>query len=304
MMMNRDNIRLCIIPTYQNDIADVYYMFNNKRFDKTILDTIKLDEKLKRLKADFNILQIEILCENTNVISDFYFTLLYYLLKSYSNKIILTTNLRNPNKGVINYCDVINVNLNFNNYINEKSVVCKVIKAISSDKVINVKTLDICCESNPDKIIEDLNNLKIKSWEIIPYHAYVNSNLKAKEYTYFESIIKKYLFYTKKMKFAFQNKLQLDDILKIDNYNVKTVYITPNNNFGVLDFTKNNEFQILEYDNYVNYTKKLQEMEKIRDIFCSNCNSKLRCLSNRYLNLNYAGKSCSGFKDLIDFYNK
>lgn len=302
-MMNRDSIRLCIIPTYQYTENDICYMFNNKRNDKQILDSVWLDNALISLKCNYNILQTEIFIPDITVISDFYFTIIFHLIKSVCKKVLLTTNLIQFNKNIINYCDIINVNLNFNEFLLHKDNIYNNIKSISN-KVINVKSFDISCYKNQEKIIYDLNMLGIKSWEIVPYHAYVNSKLKTTDYSHFESLIKNYLFLTKKMNFAFQNKLQLDEVLCIDNYNAQTIYITPYNNFGVLDFTKNNEFQILEYDSVEKLQKKLIEMEKSRDIFCHYCDSKLRCLANRYQNLNYEGKSCSGFKDLIDFYNK
>lgn len=301
--MNRDSIRLCIIPTYQYTENDVCYMFNNKRNDKQILDSVWLDNALISLKCNYNILQTEIFIPDITVISDFYFTIIFHLIKSVCKKVLLTTNLIQFNKNIINCCDIINVNLNFNEFLLHKDNVYNNIKSISN-KVINVKSFDISCYKNQEKIIYDLNMLGIKSWEIVPYHAYINSRLKTTDYSHFESLIKNYLFLTKKMNFAFQNKLQLDEVLCIDNYNVQTIYITPYNNFGVLDFTKNNEFQILEYDSVEKLQKKLTEMEKSRDIFCHYCDSKLRCLANRYQNLNYEGKSCSGFKDLIEFYNK
>ena len=301
--MNKNGIRLVVIPTYKNLKTDNYYIFNDKYQDNSVLDTILLDQIIKRLKNDFEILQIEIYCECTNCVSDFYFTILYYLLKSYSNKVILTTNLYNSNKDVLNRCDIINVNFNFLGFNNEKIEVFNIIKSLNSKKVLNIKTLDICC-GDIEQIIKQLNNLNIKSWEIVPYHAYVNSKIVFKSYDYFESVVKKALFHTKDMKFAFQNKLQLDEILKIDNYNIKTIYITPHNTYGLIDFTKNNEFQMLEYEKIEDLYDKLDKMEKIRDNFCYNCNSKIRCLANRFINTNYTGKSCSGFKNLIDFYDK
>jgi hypothetical protein len=104
------------------------------------------------------------------------------------------------------------------------------------------------------------------------------------------------------MKFAFQNKLQMDSILPIDNYNTKIVYITPYSKYAIQEFNKNKQFQLLNLNNIEELQKKLEEMEKIRDNFCDKCDSKLLCLANRHLNLNYDGKSCSGFRNLIYFY--
>lgn len=297
-------IRLYVIPLYTNKHTSDYYIFNDKANDNHKIDLIWLDNALTELKFNYNIIQTEICGGEITLVSDFYFEMLINLIKMNCNKINLLTNFINSSKTILNSCDVINVKYNFNGYTKEKDLVFKNIeKAICQNKIINVKSLDVSCKINEQRIINELNNLKIKSWEIIPYHKGINSKINQSDYSEFEKLIKKYLFLNKNMKFAFQNRLQLDEILNIDNYNVKNIYLTPNNKFAVSSFTKNNEFELLEFDNILDLQKKIEEMENLRDNFCHNCNSKLRCLANRYLNLNYKGESCSGFKNLINYYN-
>ena len=297
-------IRLYIIPLYTNKHSNDYYVFNNKANDNQKIDLIWLDNILNELKFNYNILQTEICGGEITLLSDFYFEMLINLIKINCNKISLLTNLVGINKNIINYFEIINVKYNFNGYTKEKELVFKNIeKLINQNKIINIKSLDTSCKTNEYKIINELNNLKIKSWEIIPYHKGINSKIKQSDYSEFEKLIQKYIFLTKNMKFAFQNRLQLDEILNIDNYNVKNIYLTPNNKLALSNFTKNDEFELLEFDNILDLQKKIKEMENLRDIFCYNCNSKLRCLANRYLNLNYKGESCSGFKNLIKYYN-
>lgn len=299
----KQTIRLYVIPTYKNPYVDEYYLFDQN--NKNTLDVVWLDNALIELKNNYNILQTEICGGEITVLSDFYFNILFQLIKMNCNKIIVSTNFIDFNKSIINLCDIINVKYNFNGYSKYKTIVYNNIKAaIAENKIINLKSLDISCKNNHKLIIEDLNRLKIKSWEIIPYHQSIYSKAIPLNYTEYEELIRKYLFSAKDMKFAFQNKLQLDEILPIDNYNIKNIYITPNNKFAITEFNKNNKFKFIEYDNLSNLQKKIEEMENLRDNFCYNCDSKLRCLANRLINLNYTGKSCSGFKDLIKYYNK
>ena len=237
--------------------------------------------------------------------------MLFHLIQINCNKIIVSTDFIDFNKSMINYCDIINVKYNFNGYSKNKDILSLEYKAnlIYSLKTknineSNIKSLDISCKVNSRAIIDDLNKLKIKSWEIVPYHQSIYSKVKAMNYHDYEELIKQYLFLVKTMKFAFQNKLQLDGILPIDNYNVKNIYITPNNKFAVTEFDKDNKFKLCECDDLSSLQKKIREMENLRDNFCYNCDSKLRCLANRLINLNYIGESCSGFKDLIKYYDK
>lgn len=300
----KSSIRLYIIPLYTNLYSNDWYVFADKAKDNHKIDLVWLDNALMSLKSNYNIIQTEICGGEISLLSDFYFEMLINLIKMNCNKINLLTNFVKCNKVVMNNCDIINVKYNFNGFTKEKDEIFKNIeKAINQNKIINIKSLNISCQTNEQKIITELNRLKIKSWEIIPYHRGIGSRKNQISYPEHEKIIKKYIFLVKDMKFAFQNKLQLDEILNIDNYNVKNIYLTPNNKFAISNFNENNEFQLLEFDNLLNLQQKIEEMENLRDKICYKCDSKLRCLANRYLNLNYNGESCSGFKDLIHYYN-
>ena len=298
----KEQIRLYVIPLYTQKENDEFYIFNDKRYDQTKLDVVWLDSALSDLKNHYNILQTEICGGEITLASDFYLNMLFQIIKLNCNKIYISTNFVNYNKTLISCFDTINVKFNFNGFSKHKQEVFDNIKRFNN-KSINVKSLDISCDKNEKRIIEDLNLLKIKSWEIIPYHYSKDVKNIKRSYSETEKIIKKYLFLTKLMRFAFQNKLQLDEVLPIDNYNVKNVYITPNNKFALQNFTKNNEFELLEFDNLLDLRKKFEEMENLRDKICLNCDSKLRCLANRYLNLNYKGESCSGLINLIKYYD-
>ena len=299
----KQSIRLYIIPTYKNSHATNSYVFDKE--NENTLDIVWLDNALTELKNEYNILQTEICGGEITSLSDFYFNMLFHLIQINCNKIIVSTDFIDFNKSMINYCDIINVKYNFNGYSKNKDIVYSNIKAaVSEGKIINIKSLDISCKVNSRAIIDDLNKLRIKSCEIVPYHQSIYSKVKAMNYHDHEELIKQYLFLVRTMKFAFQNKLQLDGILPIDNYNVKNIYITPNNKFAVTEFDKDNKFKLCECDDLSSLQKKIREMENLRDNFCYNCDSKLRCLANRLINLNYIGESCSGFKDLIKYYDK
>ena len=298
----KEQIRLYVIPLYTIKENDEYYIFNDKKDNQNKLDIFWLDTALTDLKNHYNILQTEICGGEITLLSDFYLNMLFQIIKLNCNKIFISTNFVEYNKSLINCFDAINVKFNFNGFSKYKQQVFDNIKKFNN-KSINLKSLDISCDRNEKQIIEELNISKIKSWEIIPYHHGKGIKKIQRSYSETEKVIKKYLFFTKSMRFAFQNKLQLDEILPIDNYNVKNIYITPNNKFALQNFTKNNEFELLEFDNILDLQEKIKEMENLRDKICLNCDSKLRCLANRYLNLNYKGESCSGLIDLIKYYD-
>lgn len=286
-------IKVNIIPLYTN--TSKYNIYEYNKNNNSHLDIVKVDKLLNDLANNFDISQVDIIGGEISIMSDFYFEMLFNLLKIYTKKINVFTNFKEIKKGILNNCNNINVVYNFNEFSEDSVQVFKNIK--SCDKIINLKSLDISCNKNQDQIIKILNNLKVKSFEIIPDHFH-----KTIDYNFFESIIKIFLNKQKDMKFAFQNKLQLDHILPIDNYNVQKVFIIPEGYYALQnqdDITK-----LTVIDNILELKEKLDELEIFSNNLCKNCTSKLMCMSNYFLNLKYNDITCCGFKKLINDYKQ
>ena len=292
-MKIKKNIKVIVLPTYKTNSTYNLFLYSND--DTCILDIVKLDELLSNLSFDFNITQIYIAGGEISLLSDFYFTMVYNLLKQYCKKIQVFTNFININKGIINNCEVLNVLVNLNKL---DSTVIENLKAYTSSTshIVNLKSFDYDCKNDILSNINKLNTLNVKSFEIIPSYKMKQGNI------YFEDIVKEYLKYSNKMKFAFQNELQLKGILNLDNYNTQIVYITPNNKYGIQE-EKDNKFYLEEYDTISDIQKKIIEKEKFSDNFCKNCTSKLTCMRNYVSNYNENNESCCGFKNLINDYS-
>lgn len=295
----KQNIRVNLIPTFKCNKSCDYCIYKPYLSNTRVADLFWIDSALGTISRQFNIIQITLTGGELSLLSDLYFTMLYNIAKIYCKKIVVETNFIKVNPAIINCCDIINVGYNFDDNLNKTTVYNNIKAASNSDKIINIKTIDMFCKDNPIEIINQLNNLKIKSWEIIPYHMAQNSKIPFKSYTDHEEIINSYLKLSNKMKFAFQNKLQLEGILQFDNYNTKTIFLTPNKTFGIGNF-KNNEFFIDETDNFAIILEKMNKMEKKFEKICEKCTSKLYCMSNYFLNLDYKGKSCCGFRNLLE----
>ena len=301
----KSKIRLEVLPLYRCNQKCNFCMFRNEHNNENTLSLAWLDENINQLKFYFDVIEIRLSGGEVSLLSELYFELLYYLCKSICKKISVETNLYKLHKSIVNYFDVITVGYNFNEYNVIKKEVFENIKAlVDSGKIINIKTLDISCFDDCDLVINRLNSLRIKSWEIIPYQKSLNNCIKECDYSFFENVISKYLRLSNKMNFAFQNKLQLDGVLDLDNYNTLTVYITPNNKFAIQNYDKKDNFSLLEVENIQELVKKCKEIENFKDKLCEKCTSKLKCMANRFLNLNYTGLSCCGCNRLINAYKK
>ena len=198
-----------------------------------VLDLTKLTTRLEELDRNVIIDKIDIKPSDISVLSDTYFDLLYHLCLTATMKVSVWTWLLDFSKPLVNDCDMLNVSYDFYSATDEiKKKVAKNIEAVQSNgKIINLKTLSFYVrEQDPKKIIEEINKLGVKSWEILPCtDGYVST----------EEVIKDYLKLSNKMNFAFQNKLQLDGILLGENYNTNKVFILPNGNYGIMIFSDN-----------------------------------------------------------------
>jgi hypothetical protein len=200
---------------------------------------------------------------------------------------------------LINNADVINVLYNFNHY---SGVVFQNIKAaIAAGKVINIRSIDTFVNVGFLDKISNLNRLKIKAWKIVPYQQTLNDSAFPK-YTeqMYENTIMEYIKLSDYMQFSFQNKLELEGIIKTDNFPMNTVYITPNNKFGLGKIDERNNFFIEEYETVDELEKNLKSYQSQQILLCKGCKYQSNCLANRYFNPNIITKSlCSGHKDLI-----
>lgn len=296
----KDNINIIVLPLYRHEDSSPYYLFNIHKNSEDTLDLSFLETSLSKLSHVFNFNNISIDGGEISELSDVYFDFLFNIIKLYTNKIIVNTDFVKYNPSLINKVDVINVNLNFDKYqTNIKTIKNNIKAATSIGKIVNVNSLDVRLSDKSElENIVTLNHLGIKSWRILPYHQAEN-NPKQEPYNEFEKIIKKYLKLTEYMNFSFLNKLELDNVVKNDNFPIKTVYITPNNKFGLGVFDKNDVFHIQEFETIDSLEKNLKKLQSEQILVCKDCNFKVNCLANRFFNPNYVGKSCSGFKDLI-----
>lgn len=295
----KEDIRIVIIPTYKCNKNCKYCIYSNKLQKTEIADLFWIDSALNIISKTHNIIQISISGGEVSLLSDLYFTMLYNIAKIYCKKIMVETNFIKINPAIINNCNIINVGYNFDDLKNKNLIFNNIRAAVNSGKVINVKSINTFIKDFPQKVIEQLNDLNIKSWEIIPLHSSVLDKINLTTYKEYEETVEIYLKYVNQMNFAFQNKLQLNGILNLNNYNTHTVYLTPENKFGIGIF-KDNLFYIQEEEFFDNILKKMIEIEKKSEKFCEKCTSKLHCMANYFLNLEYTGYSCSGFKELLN----
>lgn len=215
------------------------------KFPLQNLDLVWVDKTLEEISKKFIISQINVYQE-VNILSNFYFEMLFNLLKIHCKNIQIYTNFISFNKPLINNLDIINVIYDFTNYdkINE-SIIHNIQAASNTNKIINIKThLKHIINKQPIEIINILNKLNIKTWEII-----YDLNDDTKQLT---DIINKYTKYIKHMNFVFQNYLKNKKIIK--NKDLFEIYMLPNEELGIKTFVKN-KIEIKSWKNLSNLIK-------------------------------------------------
>lgn len=297
----KENVNLVVLPLYRHNGSSPFDLFNCYKNNLNTLELSFLENSLLKLSALYSFDNIFIEGGEISELSDLYFDLLFNLIKLYTNKINISTDFVNYTPSLINRADIINVNFNFDKYqIKPKTVKANIKAAVDIGKIVNINSLDIRLgERGELENIVTLNRLGIKSWKIIPYHQ-SGTNIRQKSYDSYEKIIKSYIKLSSYMNFSFINKLELDGVINNHNFPMKTIYITPNNKFGLGVFDKNNKFYIEEFDEISSLEKYLKDFQNAQILHCKNCKHQNKCLADRFFNINYVGKSCSGFKNLIE----
>lgn len=293
----KDTISLVILPLYRVENEYSFSVFNNLNNPANTLSLEQLEENLSNLSRRFEISKISIEGGEISLLSDIYFDLLFRLLGIYNKKISITTDFMKFNKSLINNADVINVLYNFNH--SSETVFSNIKAAISTGKVINIKSLDIFVQDNVLDKISMLNRLKIKAWKIIPYQK-TRLQIENQRKLAYSDIINKYLNQTDYMQFSFLNKLELEGIIRLNNFPINTVYITPNNKFGLGYIDNQGYFYIEEFENIDELEKNLKNSQSQQILLCEGCKYQSECLADRYFNKNNLTKTtCDGYKDLI-----
>lgn len=291
-------INLVILPLYRTEKEYSFSVFDNLDNFQNTLSLDWLNENLSNLFTKFNISNVSIEGGEISLLSDIYFDLLFNLLKIYNKKISIATDFIKFNRSLIDNVDVINVLYNFNH---NPSVIFQNIKAaVSTGKIINIKSIDFFVKNGFLDKISNLNRLKIKSWKIIPYQKTKIYDLPTYDFQIYENTILEYLKLSEYMQFSFQNKLELEGIVNRGNFPIHTVYITPNNKFGLGKINKCDEFFIEEYSNVFELEKKLKEYQNQQILLCTDCKYQASCLADRYFNLDrFDKKQCNGYSGLI-----
>lgn len=303
-----DKITVSINPSYFcNFRCNFCYLTPQQLGDQKKIPLHILDKKLKEISKVRIIEWVDLYGGEIGALKkDYFYGLKDTIRKYYKDKINIITNYSMLHEGFFKDDFYLSVSYDFeareksdlvyNNMF--QSTVPIAILILASEKVLNM---------NVNEMIHKLNLCSsIESVEIKPY-SINQANNQPVTHRDFELFIKKWIESDVKKKFDFVNEGKIVKSLKKE-YNAFSnnhVYITPNGNFGVLEFDKNDKEYFLELESFNDYLKWAdnEPLKNISDI-CKSCKYYGHCLTEHYRYVKNLDNGCNGYKGLLDYYDK
>jgi len=303
-----NKITVSINPSYFcNFRCNFCYLTSQQLGDQKQIPLAILDKKLKEISKVRVIEWIDLYGGEIGALKkDYFYGLKDIIRKYYKDKINIITNYSMLHEGFFKDDYYLSVSYDFdareksdlvyNNMF--QSTVPIAVLILASEKVLNM---------NVDEMIHKLNLCSsIESVEIKPY-SINQANNQPVTHKDFELFVQKWIESDVKKKFDFINEGKIIKSLKKE-YNAFSnnhVYITPNGNFGVLEFDKNDKEYFLELQSFKDYLKWAdnEPLKNISDI-CKSCKYYGHCLTEHYRYVKDLNNSCNGYKGLLDYYDK
>ena len=303
-----NKITVSINPSYFcNFRCNFCYLTSQQLGDQKQIPLAILDKKLKEISKVRVIEWIDLYGGEIGALKkDYFYGLKDIIRKYYKDKINIITNYSMLHEGFFKDDFYLSVSYDFeareksdlvyNNMF--QSTVPIAVLILASEKVLSM---------NVDEMIHKLNLCSsIESVEIKPY-SINQANNQPVTHRDFELFVQKWIESDIKKKFDFINEGKIINSLKKE-YNAFSnnhVYITPNGNFGVLEFDKNDKEYFLELQSFKDYLKWAdnEPLKNISDI-CKSCKYYGHCLTEHYRYVKDLNNSCNGYKGLLDYYDK
>ena len=303
-----NKITVSINPSYFcNFRCNFCYLTSQQLGDQKKIPLHILDKKLKEISKVRIIEWVDLYGGEIGALKkDYFYGLKDTIRKYYKDKINIITNYSMLHEGFFKDDFYLSVSYDFeareksdlvyNNMF--QSTVPIAILILASEKVLNM---------NVDEMIHKLNLCSsIESVEIKPY-SINQANNQPVTHKDFELFVKKWIESDVKKKFDFINEGKIIKSLnkQYNAFSNNHVYITPNGNFGVLEFDKNDKEYFLELKSFNDYLKWAdnEPSKNVSDI-CKSCKYYGHCLTEHYRYVKDLNNSCNGYKGLLDYYEK
>jgi sulfatase maturation enzyme AslB (radical SAM superfamily) len=300
-------LTISLNPTYLcNFRCEFCYLRPEQLADQKKLDPSRLVAMVEEIRSHgYYIEHVDLYGGEVGLLSPTYLEKLDEILNVYSKpSISVITNLSKINSYFLHDYVDLSVSLDFEAREKHELVLSNMAKISKPIAILmlaspNLLKLDI------NRMIGILNTYQnVVSVEIKPYSSNQANTLPVTDKEY-EEFVKQWLISPIRKNFTFINKNRIKDSLSglYSAYSDSHVYITPNGKFGVLEFDLEQNEYFFEMDSFNEYLlwARLEKTKVKSNPICSACPYLGRCLTEHYRDVKSIEKSCSGFRDLLDW---
>lgn len=281
------------------------YLTEQQLLNKELLPLDKLDERLNEIKAyGVDLGHADVYGGEIMLYPQGYLLEMKALLHSHGIKEIeLITNLSTYKPEIVEDLDFgISVSYDFEHRPAHENVFKNMLKIQRPFTILTLANRQIC-DSDVEQMLRTLSLFKnLMAWEIKPYSSN-QANQQSVTDADFEDLVMRVLTSEHPRHFEFLNESVLLQAVQgqRNSFSDDHVYITPNGDFGVLEFDlNNNEFfkTLPSFQDYANWTI-LEKTRVYENEFCSNCEYAGKCISEHLRPVKSMDNSCNGYYHLI-----
>ncbi len=273
------------------------YLTDEQRRSSILLNLHVLRERIEELIMSGCVIRdVDIYGGEVSILDERYLNDLFDLIKDYTDKINVVTNLlvKNP---ALNRKDIgLSVSFDMEVRPQWRKVMGNLLTTYRDVSVLMLATPELV-GIGANNIVDVMNILQsVKSVEVKPYSPNQNNWSKDTDGGFVQLV--KGLIKRKDKKFDFVNEKKIQECLN-GTYNAFSndhIYITPSGGFAVLDFDKDDKefFQEIELDEYWQWCKTENRAVCSGEV-CRECEFKGHCLTEHYRH-----HTCSGFPELLN----
>lgn len=306
------NINLSINPTYLcNFRCNFCYLTKEQLSDEKILNLKKLEQCLLEIAQFRNIKHIDLYGGEIGLLSEAYLNQTKLQIKRFSSQPInIITNLSTIHPFFLEDDIDLAVSWDYNCRQNHKKVLQNIISIRKDVHILMLASPQMLNwpDSTIDEVIQIFSDTpNVTTIEIKPYSSNQANQFKHTDED-FENFIIKWLLKKDSFHFEFINEHLIKESIHLqrNSWSDDHLYITPNGKIAVLGFDKDNHEFFQELNKFSDYLSWCQD-EKIKinqNQTCNNCQYHGHCLSEHLREVYPEDISCSGFKNLLNWYTK
>ncbi|WPU65622.1 hypothetical protein [Peredibacter starrii] len=309
---------LSLNPTYycnfrNGKCAETCYLTSSQLSDPKILDVKDISARVTELEQQAQLEHIDLYGGEITILPiDYQYELLGYLA-GLSCSLNLVTNLSNVNSPFIHHRGndfTLSVSWDYRARQGHEAIYEKM-KTLSRDFTVLSLASPEFMTFSPLEILKILNQLPfLSAFEIKPYNQNQGNALKISHRAY-EKLIQSYveIYRSRSWNFSFTNLHELQNAIEKNrrSWSDNHIYLTPANRWAVLDFDQQGREYFLhlqDLNEYQSWAKNEKATYTI-DPHCQECRFLGHCLSEHLKPINdFESTSCSGFKNLLDWFEK